>query len=91
MATSKRLYSKEEIARRGDEIYESVIQRQLKADDNGKFVAIDVDTGTYGIDPNEVTACNRLKARIAGAQIWLMRAGSRYAHRFGGHELRANP
>jgi hypothetical protein len=81
MATSKRSFSKEEIARRGDEIYESIIQPQLMAENKGKFVAIDVETGMYEIDANEVAACNMLRARLAGAQIWLMRAGSRYVVR----------
>ena len=42
---------------------------------------------------DELAACDRLNARIPDAQIWLVRVGSRYLHRFGGrdstlHEMR---
>ena len=38
-------YSKEEFARRGDEIYERDIRPYLGPDDEGKFVVIDTETG----------------------------------------------
>jgi len=81
MASTKRHYSKEEFARRGDAIYESHVRPHLKADDEGKFAAIDIDSGTYAIDVDELAACDKLSARIPEAQIWLVRIGSRYLHR----------
>jgi len=80
-------YSKEEFARRGDEIYERVLRPTLETGDEGRFVAIDIETGAYEIDADELTASDRLLARIPNAQIWLRRVGSRYAHRFGFHPL----
>jgi hypothetical protein len=88
MASTKRRYGKEEFARRGDEIYEARVRPLLKAEDEGKFVAIDIDTGTFEIDGDELEACDKLNARIPDAQIWLVRIGSRYVHRFGGREKR---
>jgi hypothetical protein len=76
-------YSKEEFARRGDEIYEREIRPRLKAGDDGKFVLIDLDTGAYEIDTDELRASDRLLARHPNAQVWLTRAGSRYARRLG--------
>jgi hypothetical protein len=76
-------YSKEEFARRGDEIYERDIRPRVKADDEGKFVVIDIETGAYEIDENELAASDRLLARNANAQLWVTRVGSRYARRFG--------
>jgi hypothetical protein len=76
-------YSKEEFARRGDEIYERDIRSRLKPEDKGKFVLIDIETGAYEIDADELAASDRLLARYPQAQIWLIRVGSRYAHRFG--------
>lgn len=90
MASTQRRYSKEEFARRGDAIYERDVRPRLKDEDMGKFVAIDIETGNYEIDPDELTACDRLRARIPNAQTWLVRAGSPYVHRFGGHGLRGN-
>ena len=86
MASTKRRYSKEEFAERGDSIYESTIRPNLKPNDEGKFVAIDIDTGEHEIDADELSACDRLRARLPEAQIWLVRVGSRYLHRFGGRE-----
>ncbi len=40
-------YSKEEFARRGNEIYEREVQPHLNAQDAGKFVAIDIETGAF--------------------------------------------
>ena len=76
-------YSKEESARRGDAIYQREICPRLEADDQGKFVAIDIETGEYEVDNDEMAASDRLLARIPDAQIWLVRVGSRYVRRFG--------
>ena len=88
MASVKRRYSKEEFARRGDATFEKVVRSHLKSQDVGRFVALDIDTGDFEIDDNELTACDRLRARHPDAQIWMVRAGSRYVHRFGGSERR---
>jgi len=89
MAPTERRYSKEEFARRGDAIYESDVAPHLKSRDNGKFVAIDIDSGNYEVDADELGACDRLSARVPSAQIWLVRVGSRAVHRFGGRERRS--
>ncbi len=83
MAVSQPRYSKEEFARRGDEIYERDIRPHVEASNTGKFVVIDLDTGAYEIDTDELVASDRLLARHPDAQIWLTRVGSRYARRFG--------
>jgi hypothetical protein len=84
MAQLKRRYPKEEFARRGDEIYERDIKPKLKPRDKGKFVAIDIETGNYEIDEDEMRVCHQLRNRVPSAQIWLKRAGFPYLHRFGG-------
>jgi hypothetical protein len=78
-------YSKEEFARRGDEIYERAVRPRIEAGDEGKFVVIDIETGAYEIDEDELAASDRLVARNSDAQLWVMRVGSRYARRFGHH------
>jgi hypothetical protein len=83
MAEPQPRYSKEEFARRGDEIYESEIRPHVEAGNAGKFVAIDIETGVYEIDADELAASDRLLARRPDAQIWLRRIGSRYVRRFG--------
>jgi len=88
MASTKRRYDKEEFARRGDEVYELQVCPHLTTKDEGKFVAVDIESGAYEIDEDELEACDRLSARVPHAQIWLVRVGSRYVHRFGGREER---
>jgi len=82
-------YSKEEFARRGDEIYESQVRHQVEEGNHGKIVAIDLETGASEVDVSEVVACNRLEARYPDAQIWIVRVGSRHVRRFGGRTRRA--
>jgi hypothetical protein len=88
MATTKRRYSKEEFARRGDAIDEKEVRPQLKPADEGKFAAIDIESGIYEIDRDELKAGSQLRARIPEAQIWMVRVGHRSVHRIGGRERR---
>ncbi|MGH8072429.1 MAG: hypothetical protein ACRERE_45785 [Candidatus Entotheonellia bacterium] len=83
MAKPHPRYSKAEFARRGDELYEREIRPRVEPSDEGKFVVIDIDTGAYEIDEDELAALDRLMARNSDAQLWVTRVGSHYAHRFG--------
>lgn len=76
--------SKEEFARRGDEIYESQVRPQIEEGNYGKIVAIDIETGDFEVDKSEIAACDRLEVRHPDAQIWIVRIGSRHVRRFGG-------
>ena len=80
-------YSKEEFARRGEEIFERDIRPHVAGRDKYEVVAIDIESGAYEIDPNEDAAADRLTARVADAQIWVRRVGSPYIRRFGGRGL----
>jgi hypothetical protein len=77
-------YSKEEFARRGDELYESKVRFQVEEGNRGKIVAIDLETGDFEVDASEIVACDRLEARHPEGQIWIIRIGSRHVRRFGG-------
>ncbi|HKB37967.1 MAG TPA: hypothetical protein VKD72_16085 [Gemmataceae bacterium] len=91
MAANKRRYSKEEFARRGDALLESKVRPNLTAADADKFVAIDIETGEYELDSNEMRAADRLRQRLADPQIWLVHVTRGYLHRFGGHGLQGRP
>ena len=88
MVIRRPLYSKEEFARRGDEIYESTIRPQVEADNYGKIVAIDIETGTFAIADNTLTASQKLLAKCPHAQTWVVRIGHRAVHRFGARSLK---
>ncbi len=76
-------YSKEDFARKGDEIYDRKIAPRIGKGNEGKFVVIDIESEDYEVDADEVAASDRLLARHPDAQIWLRRVGSRYARSFG--------
>jgi hypothetical protein len=80
-------YSREESARRGQELYEKKVLPCLKPDDDGKFVAIDIETGNYEINGDDYAATERLLDRHADAQIWMMRVGQRAAYSLGGQSI----
>ena len=91
MVASKRRYGKEEFARRGDALVESEVRPNLTAADADKFVAIDIETGEYELDKNEMKAVGRLRKRLPDPQIWLMHLALGHLHRFGGHGSRGRP
>ena len=81
-------YSKEEFARRGDEIYESQVRSQVEEGNHGKIVAIDIETGAFELADEILTATDRLYDRLPDAQPWIVRIGHRAVHRFGARSLR---
>ena len=83
MIVRERRYPKEEFARRGNEIYERDVKPLVELDNRGKYVAIDIETGSWEMDSSEMEAGNRLRLRLPDAQVWLVRVGYPYVHRFG--------
>jgi len=77
-------HSKEEFARRGQDIYEREIRPRLQPADQGKFAAIDIESGEYEIDQDDFIATERLLSRVPDAQMWLERIGEPAAYRIGG-------
>lgn len=56
--------SSEEIAQRGEELYQEHIRAQVETAANiGKIIAINLSTGDYEIDQDLLAACHRLKAK----------------------------
>jgi hypothetical protein len=49
MAVRQPRHSKEVFAQRGNEIYESQVRLQVEADNYGKIVAIDIETGAFEV------------------------------------------
>ena len=73
--------SREEIGRLGRDVFDRQVRPSLRPEDDGKYVAVDVDTGDYEIDADDYTANIRLLARRPGARVWLARAGHAAAYR----------
>jgi len=81
VSTAKR--SLDELAGLGGDIFERQVRPVLRAEDDGKFVAIDVGIGDYEIDEDDYAAVARLRSRQPAADVWLMRAGSPATYRMG--------
>jgi hypothetical protein len=91
MATSQARHSPEAFAQMGSTIFDRDIRPVLLPEDADKFVAIDIESGAYEIDPDDYTATEHLLARIPDAQIWLMRVGQQAAYRIGPHTACGDP
>jgi hypothetical protein len=76
-------HSHEEFARLGEEVYQRRIRPTLRSEDDGKFVAIDIESGEFEIDPDDFSATDRLLKRLPDAQTWLMRVGRPTAYTIG--------
>ena len=76
-------YSKEEFARRGNEIYTHHVRPTLDPGSTGKIVAIDIESGLFAVADDTLTASNSLLSRLPDAQIWFVRVGYPGVHRFG--------
>jgi hypothetical protein len=81
-------YSKEEFARRGNEIYVAQVQSQVETGNHGKIVAIDIETGAFEVADDTITATDRLYERAPDAQPWVIRIGHRTVYRFGSRSLK---
>jgi hypothetical protein len=69
-------YTKEEIAARGQAIYEQQIRPQVEPAQNGSYLVINIETGEYELDADEGTVSQRAYARYPGAPLYGMRIGS---------------
>ena len=83
MTVNQLPYSKEEFARRGNEIYQSQVRHQVEEGNHGKIVAIDIETGAFEVADDSLTAAKQLLIRFPDAQIFGIRIGHRAVHRFG--------
>ena len=81
--------SAEETGRLGREIYERDIKARVEPECNGKFVAIDVESGAWAMGEDMMEAENLLDAlRPEAVDIKFERVGYRYVFKFGGGHWR---
>jgi hypothetical protein len=88
MSLRRPRYPKEELARLGREIYESQVRLTVESGNQGRVVAIDVETGAYEIADDSMVAAETLLKRCPDAQILGIRIGYPTVHRFGFRPLK---
>ena len=77
-------YTSKEIVQRGQALYDQQIRAKVEASHKGEFLILDVDTGEYEIDNNEVAAVKRARAKNPSAALYILRVGYPAAYRVGG-------
>ncbi len=76
------MLTKDEIARRGREIYARDIRAEVEREHGGEFLVVDVVTGDYTVGEDEVFG--RAEAKNPKSLFYLMRVGRPAVHRIGG-------
>jgi hypothetical protein len=75
MTMTKAMHESGTLSQRANKLYAEKIRPLLHAEDDGKYVAIDVATGDYEINADDYTAVSRLRSRHPSPEVWLERAG----------------
>jgi hypothetical protein len=84
-------YTAEEVAARGEALYEQRIRPHVEATYQGQFVVVDIETGDYEIDADDLTATKRALAKRPDAVLYGVRIGSPTAYRLGGRFATPQP
>jgi hypothetical protein len=82
-------YTGEEVAARARAIYEQQIRDKLEPEHVGKFLVIDIETGEYEMDADDVAAMKRAAQNHPPDALYGMRIGSRTMGRIGARLTRA--
>ena len=78
----------DEVVQRGQTLYKQKIRALVdKAENKGKMLVINVETGEWELDADDVTAAKRAKARFGDAPLFSLRIGYPAAYRIGGSFL----
>ena len=78
-------YLPEEVESRGESIYEQQIREQVESGNRGKFVVIDIETGDFAMDEDDLQATKSLLAKRPNAVLYGLRIGFATAYTLGGH------
>jgi hypothetical protein len=81
----------EEVARLGKERYDNLRVQVEVADNIGKLIAVDVETGDYEIGEDLLAISHRLKSRHPDAEMWAERIGFNAVYTVGGTLTRTAP
>ncbi|MEP7013221.1 MAG: hypothetical protein ABJC13_23110 [Acidobacteriota bacterium] len=81
-------YSSHEIAERGQTLYEREICGALPPSARGSFLVVDIETGAYEMDPDELAAVKRARANHLDGAFFVLRVGHSAAFRLRHMSLR---
>ena len=84
-------YSPGEVEIRGEDLYKRRILPQIEGGNRGKFVVIDIETGQFEVDEDDLQATKRALAKRPGAVLYGLRIGYPSAYTLGGHLAAEEP
>ncbi len=76
-------YTPEVVTARGEEIYQQQIRHKVEPQHKGKFLVLDIETGDYEIDAEDLEATMRLLAKHPKAITYGVRIGYPAAYGIG--------
>ena len=76
-------YTSSEIDQLGQALYDQQIRDKVYPSDKGKFLVLNIETGEYEIDVDELVALRRAKAKDPDAPLYILRVGYATAYRLG--------
>ena len=63
-------YTPDEVAQRGEAMYERQIRARVEPEHQGQFVVIDIETGDYELDVDDLAATKRALAKRPCCALW---------------------
>ena len=76
-------YTSDEVASRGESIYVNQIRDKVSPDHKGKYLVLDIVTGKFVINHDDLAATKQLLASHPDAVIYGLRIGYPSAYRIG--------
>ena len=80
-------YTNEEIARLGNDLYNRQIRDQVMPQQKGKFLVLDLESGDYAIDEDDLRAEEILRIRRPMGIFFGLRIGYKSAYTLSGHMI----
>src|SRR6266498_1634978 len=77
-------YTQQEIARNAEEIYRREIRDKVLPKHKGKFLTLDIESGDYEIDEDDLSGEKKLRARHPDGVFFGFRIGYKQAYALSG-------
>ena len=76
MLTASDVGERSEIERRGEILYQNQVKQRVEPQHIGDFIALDINSGDYCVDADELTALRGLRRLQPNARVYFARVGS---------------
>lgn len=73
---------KDEIALRGQGIYDQTLKEKLERDHRGEIAAIEVETGDYFLGKTSIEATRKARQKYPNAVFYVVKIGFPVVHKF---------